>query len=122
MIIQRLFSEKSEKDKKKAKVAGKVAAVGSAGSIAAGLGSKYLKNKADYLTFVHKDIGPAVLDERFDKTPGLEERYTRRVDRAIKKSENASKKLGKAGIALGAASVGAGLYALKKKKDSKKNK
>lgn len=122
MIIQRLFSEKSEKDKKKAKVAGKVAAVGGAGSIAAGLGSKYLKNKADYLTLVHKDIVPAVLEERFDKTPGLEERYTRRADRAIKKSENTAKKLGKAGIALGAASVGAGLYALKKKKDSKKNK
>ena len=140
MIIQRLFSEKSEKDKKKAKVSKGI-------SIASGIGAIGSAGKAIYHDTVAKNAsvdegkraeklakktGTRVTGYFQDKLEGdpekvkkaeeLAKRHDRYVKNLIKHHETKFKDAGKAGIGLTAISLGSGLYALKKKKDSNKEK
>lgn len=154
MIIQRLFSEKkkSEKDEKKAKVAGGVAAGAGAAGVGSMVGSKKLEKESNKaFDSILKKTNRDIRGEKVAKKVGA--RYNREYEYVFKpvrdsagnthefldhkgnellkrhknitrnkalnligKSEN----LKKTGLALGAVSLGSAGYALKKKKDSKK--
>ena len=143
MIIlrQKAFSEKSEKDKKKSKIAG-LAGVGlGAGGVTAGgasLDARLKANKiaqayeSDTLTgkrakriasktgttpFLNNVIGDP---EKVEKAVEMEKRHGRMVKRAFDKQAKKSKRLGTVGLALGAASLGSGAYGLKKRIDANK--
>ena len=138
MIIQRLFSEKE--GSKKSKVAKSI-------SIASGIGSIGSTGKAVYHDTVAKNAsvdegkraeklarktGTKVAGYFQDKLEGdpekvkkaeeLAKRHDRYIKNLVKRHETKSKDAGKAGLGLVAISLGSGLYALKKKKDSNKEK
>ena len=138
MIIQRLFSEK-EKPEKKEKIAKGI-------FIASGIGALGSAGKAIYHDTISKN---ATIDEqkraeklakktgtkvagyfndKLEGDPGkvkkageLAKRHDRYLKSLIKRHEAKFKDAGKAGIGLAVISTGSGLYALKKKKNSKKD-
>jgi hypothetical protein len=138
MIIQRLFSEK-EKPGKKEKIAKGI-------SISSGIGALGSAGKAIYHDTISKN---ATIDEqkraeklakktgtkvagyfndKLEGDPGkvkkaeeLAKRHDRYVKSLINRHEAKFKDAGKAGIGLAVISTGSGLYALKKKKNSKKD-
>lgn len=141
MIIQRLFSEKGKKDKKKAKIATGLAFGSIAGSVGADALAADHETKADKIIAKHHQN----LDKRgkriakkvgvtnnlgtflFGKNPEavkkgeeMAKRHDRIVKGAAEKHIKAAEKLGKTGKALTAVGIGSGLYALKKQGDAKK--
>jgi hypothetical protein len=137
MIIQRLFSKK-EKSGKKEKIAKGI-------SIASGIGAIGSAGKAIYHDTVTKNafidegkraeklakktgtkVGGYFQDklegdpEKVKKAENLAKRHDKYVKNLVKRHEAKFKDAGKAGIGLAAISLGSGLYAHKKKKDSKK--
>ena len=137
MIIQRLFSEK-EKPGKKEKIAKGI-------SIASGIGALVSAGKATYHDTISKNVtideqkraeklakktGTKVAGYFNDKLEGdpekvkkakeLAKRHDRYVKSLINRHEAKFKDAGKAGIGLAVISTGSGLYAIKKKKNSKK--
>ena len=151
MIIlrQKAFSEKSEKDKKKSRIAGGVAAGTGTVGIGSAIASKKLKKESNktfdlvdkktnrllrgervakkfggrYLEGV--GVGPGYIIDTPTNTGAIEgtellKRHERKVlNKAVGLRDN-SKKLKIAGLALGAASLGSGAYGLKKRIDAKK--
>ena len=138
MIIQRLFSEKegSKKSKvsKSISIASGIGAIGSTGkavyhdtvaknaSVDEGKRAEKLARKtgtkvAGY--FQNKLEGDP---EKVKKAEELAKRHDRYIKNLVKRHETKSKDAGKAGIGHAAISLGSGLYALKKKKDSNKEK
>ena len=142
MIIQRMFSEKkkSEKDEKKAKAAAGIAAGSGLASVGADLAAGKQLDKADKIwmehnrnldkrakriakkTGTHNYVGTFLWGdpEKVKKGEEMAKRHDRVVKRAIEKRVNAANKMSAGSVGLTAASIGSGLYALKKKKDAKK--
>lgn len=141
--LEKLYSEKSEKDKKKSKIASGVATGLGAGAIVAGVKSKNALEKAKeiansynrnallnkYDKRIAAKTGTTVLpfggvmgdSEKVKKAEELSKRHKRVVQNAVNKLANKSLKLGATGLALGTAGLGAAAYGLKKKGDAKKD-
>ena len=145
MIIQRQkeFSDKAKKDSKRAKIAGGIALGSIAGSVGADSLAANQESKADKILAQHNKN----LDARnkriakkagittnlgnllFGKNPEGEKRakemakrHDQIVKRAAEKHMKVAKAAGKVEPALTAVGIGAGLYALKKMGDAKKEK
>ena len=144
MIIQRMFSEKkkSEKDEKKAKAAAGIAAGSGLASVGADLAARKQLDKADKTWMEHnrnldkrakriaKKTGThnyvATLlwgdPKKIKKGEEMAKRHDRVVKRAIEKRVNAANKMSAGSTGLAVAALGSGVYALKKKRDSRKAK
>jgi hypothetical protein len=141
---QKEFAEKkSNKDEKKSKIAGGIAAGLGAGALVAGnksmntaLKSKKIIDSYNMNNALHKydkkiaaKTGTTALPfggiagdpEKVKKAEELSKRHRRVVQNTINKLDKKANKLGATGLVLGAASLGSAAYGLKKKKDAKKN-
>lgn len=141
--LERLYSEKSKKDEKKAKIAGGVAAGLGIGSMIAGnksldaaLKSKEIADSYNMNNLLHKYdkkiaaktgttaspfVGIIGDPDKVKKAEELSKRHRKIVQRAVDNQAKKANELGAVGAALGAASLGAAAYGLKKKRDAKKD-